>query len=251
MRGFFQEFSIVDPDLVQSTIHPQLDQIRPDHLSRALWSVQNRQSGDAVCKQPYFSWSETDCRIIKFLSSLASPDLDLPHLLILLLGFSYIHDHVFHSLTFCLSLSRMFTLIPRWYLSAFLSILSWFEGIYKYHLVLSRRFSLIILPEENELEMSDLTRLSFFYSLLQSVTGKEAQMQRLMAVNSEIDVCYNFTLGDRNKGEFYSPMYPNNYPNNTECIALITGKRQTLFSGLRARFLLPCETRNQEIAFEE
>lgn len=56
------------------------------------------------------------------------------------------------------------------------------------------------------------------------VSGKEAQMQRLMAVNSEIDICYNFTVGDRNKGEFYSPMYPNNYPNNTECIALITGQ---------------------------
>lgn len=42
-------------------------------------------------------------------------------------------------------------------------------------------------------------------------------------MNSEMEVCYNFTHGDPNKGEFYSPGYPNNYPNNTDCTFVITG----------------------------
>jgi len=40
-------------------------------------------------------------------------------------------------------------------------------------------------------------------------------------MNNKEDVCHNFTVGDRNKGEFYSPRFPNDYPNNTECVAVL------------------------------
>lgn len=57
----------------------------------------------------------------------------------------------------------------------------------------------------------------------------------LQVLNTEVDVCYNFTNGDRNKGEFYSPFYPMNYPNNTECTALITG---TVKNNISNKFII-------------
>ena len=48
-----------------------------------------------------------------------------------------------------------------------------------------------------------------------------AQRASLVTAPSKEDVCHNFTVGDRNKGEFYSPRYPNDYPNNTECVAVL------------------------------
>jgi hypothetical protein len=35
--------------------------------------------------------------------------------------------------------------------------------------------------------------------------------------------CFNFTVGNERMGEFYSPNYPNNYPNDTECERVIKG----------------------------
>ena len=35
--------------------------------------------------------------------------------------------------------------------------------------------------------------------------------------------CWNFTLGDWKRQEFYSPQFPDVYPNNTECIQLLKG----------------------------
>lgn len=35
--------------------------------------------------------------------------------------------------------------------------------------------------------------------------------------------CYNFTIGNENLKEFYSPNYPNSYLNNTECQRVIRG----------------------------
>ena len=37
-------------------------------------------------------------------------------------------------------------------------------------------------------------------------------------------ICWNFTHGDTNQHEFYSPGYPQNYPNSTQCIGLLVGK---------------------------
>lgn len=38
------------------------------------------------------------------------------------------------------------------------------------------------------------------------------------------DPCYRFTNVDKVKQEFYSPDYPDNYPNNTDCVLILTGK---------------------------
>lgn len=37
------------------------------------------------------------------------------------------------------------------------------------------------------------------------------------------DPCWKFTMGYREQMEFYSPMYPDNYPKNIDCIKIITG----------------------------
>ena len=36
--------------------------------------------------------------------------------------------------------------------------------------------------------------------------------------------CWNFTIGDWKHREFYSPQYPDNYSNSTECMQLLVGK---------------------------
>lgn len=38
------------------------------------------------------------------------------------------------------------------------------------------------------------------------------------------DKCEKFLLGDEAKREFYSPNYPNPYPNHTECVRVLEGK---------------------------
>ncbi|XP_053211310.1 uncharacterized protein LOC128394958 [Panonychus citri] len=53
------------------------------------------------------------------------------------------------------------------------------------------------------------------------VTAKESMSIKLTAVNTDYEACYNFSVGDKTKGEFYSPNYPNNYPNQTDCILKI------------------------------
>ncbi len=36
--------------------------------------------------------------------------------------------------------------------------------------------------------------------------------------------CFNFTVGNPGSFEFFSPNYPNNYPNDTECERVIKGE---------------------------
>lgn len=57
-----------------------------------------------------------------------------------------------------------------------------------------------------------------------TVSAKETISQKLTAINTDYEACYNFSVGDKTKGEFYSPNYPNNYPNQTDCILKIEGK---------------------------
>jgi hypothetical protein len=42
--------------------------------------------------------------------------------------------------------------------------------------------------------------------------------------DSQTEKCKEFTQGNPVRREFYSPNYPGNYPNNTECIRLLEGK---------------------------
>jgi hypothetical protein len=67
------------------------------------------------------------------------------------------------------------------------------------------------------------TKISAKETEKSSAASLYSQSSQALQINSEVDVCQNFTIGDRNKGEFYSPRFPNEYPNNTECIAVITG----------------------------
>jgi hypothetical protein len=41
---------------------------------------------------------------------------------------------------------------------------------------------------------------------------------------SEESKCKAFAEGNPERGEFYSPNYPDNYPNNIECTRLLEGK---------------------------
>jgi len=36
--------------------------------------------------------------------------------------------------------------------------------------------------------------------------------------------CFNFSYGAPDRMEFYSPSYPNNYPNHTDCIKVLKGE---------------------------
>lgn len=38
------------------------------------------------------------------------------------------------------------------------------------------------------------------------------------------DVCDKFSVGDESKREFYSPNYPDNYPNLTDCTKVLKGE---------------------------
>lgn len=46
------------------------------------------------------------------------------------------------------------------------------------------------------------------------------------------DTCEKFTVGDEAKQEFYSPNYPDNYPNLTECTRVLKGE-QTVFPAIQ------------------
>lgn len=39
-----------------------------------------------------------------------------------------------------------------------------------------------------------------------------------------VERCRSFTEGDNEKQEFYSPNYPNDYGNHTDCVKIIEGK---------------------------
>lgn len=46
------------------------------------------------------------------------------------------------------------------------------------------------------------------------------------------DACEKFSIGDETRQEFYSPNYPDNYPNLTECIRVLEGERTlSLYTG--------------------
>lgn len=38
------------------------------------------------------------------------------------------------------------------------------------------------------------------------------------------DICEKFQVGDETKREFYSPNYPEPYPNSTNCVRVLKGK---------------------------
>ena len=44
--------------------------------------------------------------------------------------------------------------------------------------------------------------------------------------DDESDKCREFSIGRPDRGEFYSPNHPGNYPNHTECVKLLEGKTQ-------------------------
>ena len=39
--------------------------------------------------------------------------------------------------------------------------------------------------------------------------------------------CWNFTYGDWQRRQFFSPLYPMNYPNRTECMQVLVGETRT------------------------
>lgn len=62
---------------------------------------------------------------------------------------------------------------------------------------------------------------------------------RFQAMTSEVgpdDPCYNFTIGNKHLKEFYSPNFPNFYPNDTECERVIQGKLSEAKSALTGPF---------------
>ena len=50
--------------------------------------------------------------------------------------------------------------------------------------------------------------------------------------------CWNFTLGDWKRQEFYSPQFPDVYPNNTECMQLLKGTEYICKSALHSSLFL-------------
>jgi hypothetical protein len=52
--------------------------------------------------------------------------------------------------------------------------------------------------------------------------------QRYAMDDSEEDKCKAFKVGNPEQREFYSPNYPDNYPNNIECTRLLEGKSWAL-----------------------
>lgn len=46
------------------------------------------------------------------------------------------------------------------------------------------------------------------------------------------DVCEKFSIGEEAKQEFYSPNYPDNYPNLTECVKVLKGEQTSAFASL-------------------
>lgn len=42
--------------------------------------------------------------------------------------------------------------------------------------------------------------------------------------NISVPQCESFVIGDESKKSLYSPGYPKDYPNKTECVARLVGK---------------------------
>lgn len=53
-------------------------------------------------------------------------------------------------------------------------------------------------------------------------------VRRRMRHVTEKNACEKFTIGDDSKQEFYSPRYPENYPNLTECVKVLEAKEGML-----------------------
>lgn len=81
---------------------------------------------------------------------------------------------------------------------------------------------IVLLPQPQPLKVKERNTASPSSLSLHVLSSSSSSQQSNN--NGGEDVCYNFTVGDRSKGEFYSPRYPNEYPNNTECIAVLTGE---------------------------
>ena len=45
-------------------------------------------------------------------------------------------------------------------------------------------------------------------------------------VRTEVERCFNFSVGDRRKQEFYSPGFPAEYPSRVDCILILKGHRR-------------------------
>jgi len=63
-------------------------------------------------------------------------------------------------------------------------------------------------------------------NLIKFIATKE--VQKFQSLSAKMDPeksmsCFNFTVGNERMGEFFSPNYPNNYPNDTECERVIKG----------------------------
>lgn len=66
---------------------------------------------------------------------------------------------------------------------------------------------------------------------------------------SPSDPCYNFTIGNARLREFYSPNYPFNYPNATECERVIIGSYGRLDGSISTNHFSPLQ-RPMAIKFE-
>ncbi|KAG8240119.1 hypothetical protein J437_LFUL019756 [Ladona fulva] len=53
---------------------------------------------------------------------------------------------------------------------------------------------------------------------------RRARPPRNLDDSRSIPACYNFSVGNPEKGEFFSPNYPNNYPNHTDCIRVLSSE---------------------------
>lgn len=60
---------------------------------------------------------------------------------------------------------------------------------------------------------------------LQQQQNQQQQRQQTMISEKSDNFCLNFTVGNSEIHEFFSPNFPNNYPNNTECERVIRGKQ--------------------------
>lgn len=67
------------------------------------------------------------------------------------------------------------------------------------------------------------------------ITAKEQKGYKFGEMDEEekARICFNFTVGDPERREFYSPLFNlsgGTYPNNTECMKRITGNLEHLFT---------------------
>jgi hypothetical protein len=65
-----------------------------------------------------------------------------------------------------------------------------------------------------------------------ALTGPSAEGADLSIESVYVPACHNFSVGNAEKMEFYSPNYPNNYANHSDCIKVLRGKSTHAFSFL-------------------